>query len=106
MLDSLKPKYELILFTAGSREYMEQISFLLKNREGQDYFDYLLCKDYMRRLHDNSHEKDLSVLLKNRSLNNMLIIDNNETKIRTHAQNVIPIIDYYGDKSPNDNQLY
>jgi hypothetical protein len=53
MLESLKPKFELILFTAGSREYMEEISHFLKDPnhpEGYSYFDHLLCKDYMRAL--------------------------------------------------------
>jgi TFIIF-interacting CTD phosphatase-like protein len=50
----------------------------------------------MRVLPNKTYEKDLSVLLEGRSINDILIIDNNETKIKTHAQNVIPIMDYTG----------
>lgn len=85
MLERLKPFFELILFTAGSRDYLDCVAGFLKDENGESYFDHLLCKDYMRLLPRNIYEKDLSVLLEGRSLNEILIVDNNETKIRTHA---------------------
>lgn len=103
MLEQLRSFYELVLFTAGSRDYLDCVSNFLRDENGVSYFDHLLCKDYMRVLPNKTYEKDLSVLLEGRSINDILIIDNNETKIKTHAQNVIPIMDYTG--SQHDVEL-
>ena len=79
---------------------MDEISKLLVDGEGTPYFDHKLCKDYLRLLNDNTYEKDLSVILEGRDLDDIIIVDNNETKIKTHAKNVVPIIDYNGE--PDD----
>jgi Dullard-like phosphatase family protein len=97
-LDGLKNYYELILFTAGSKDYGKAI---LKTFDPENkYFDYYLFRDSWQQV-GKIYFKILDDL--GRPLTNTIIVDNNIFSFMYNIDNGIPILDYFGDE--NDKEL-
>lgn len=97
MLRELAKHFELILFTSSSKLYCEA---LINNViETEDcFFDHKLYKRQCKILPGQSGcLKDLDMLLKGRSIKDILIVDNRSSNYRQHILNGIPIIDFTGD---------
>ena len=98
MLTALKKNFELILFTAGFDIYAETIVRELQKEE--KFFDYVITREYCTPHPKGRYQvKDLILLLENRSIKDIIIVDNRATSFAIHFTNGIPIRDYEGDKN-------
>ena len=99
MLQELSKHFEIVVFTSGIKTYMNKIMDIL-DPEGK-IISHGFSREYtspnMRR---NCHQKDLTCLLSNRLLKDVIIIDNKEQGV-TNFENLIPIQDYEGEESVN-----
>lgn len=101
MLALLKKNFELILFTAGVRNYAQKIVAVIEEEER--YFDHIISRDYCSLSPGSRfHVKDLMQLLENRSIKDIVIVDNKATSFAIHFTNGIPIKDYEGDKTDRE----
>lgn len=106
MLSELRDEgFELILFTAGNKYYMNSICEHVGIKK---YFHHMLSREEMRVLADMTTQmgelvKDLHCLLEDRLLKNIVLVDNSEQKGYMQPKNLIPIIDFKG--SATDKQL-
>ncbi|KAH3742600.1 carboxy-terminal domain RNA polymerase II polypeptide A small phosphatase 1 [Pelomyxa schiedti] len=97
-LNTLKDKYELVLFTASAREYAEPVlNFLDVNR----VFSARLYRDSCS-LVGGMFVKDLSRL--GRDLNQVILVDNSPVSYSLQPQNGLPISSFVGDSE--DNELF
>lgn len=93
-LKSLKKHFEMILFTAASDQWAELV---LSSFSGQQYFDHILSRKQCLNIYQRGvYIKDLSILLGNRSLSDIIIVDNKVESYSSNLENGIPIISYYG----------
>ena len=93
-LKSLKKRFEMILFTAASDQWAELV---LSSFQGQQYFDHILCRKQCLNIYQRGvYIKDLSILLGNRALSDIIIVDNKVESYSSNLENGIPIISYYG----------
>jgi TFIIF-interacting CTD phosphatase-like protein len=104
-----KEGFEVILFTAGNKHYMESIvSNIFPKVKGKEAFHHCLSRDDMRVLANFGTQqgelvKDLTCLLEGRQLRNIILVDNSEQKCFMQPKNLIPIQDFKGEA--NDDQL-
>ena len=92
----MKEHYELILFTAASDQYAD---IVLQTFEGHQYFDHILSRKQCLFIYEfGVYVKDLSILLNNRSLKDILIVDNKIESYSSNLENGIPITSYYGEE--------
>ncbi len=97
MLNILKKDFELIVFTAGNRQYANAVTSKIQTT--QRYFDYVLARDVCT-LHPHGYNiKDLRLLLDERSIKDIIIVDNKAVSFALHFTNGVPINDYEGDKT-------
>jgi len=97
MLQSLKNDFELIVFTASVEEYANKI---LKIIDKDQVFDHVLYRDQcINNEKLKVMVKDLELLLGNRDLKDIVIIDNKATSYLLNIENGIPIKNFVGDKS-------
>ncbi|TNV83688.1 hypothetical protein FGO68_gene5131 [Halteria grandinella] len=101
MLRKLKPNFELILFTAGTEEYANTVQRTLEKHE--QFFDLILSREECQKhpLRSDCVIKNLTQLLSDRQIGEIILVDNKATGFAANIQNGIPIKDYYGDKSDN-----
>ena len=100
-LKRVKNKYELVVFTAGTKEYADPIIDIIEQKE----------KFFVKRLYrqhtiyrDNTFIKDLTKL--GRDLNKIIIVDNMPQNFRLQKENGILINNYFGqDNGDNTLQL-
>ena len=93
-LMTLKEHYELILFTAASEQYAD---IVLQTFDGQEFFDHILSRKQCIFIFEYGvYVKDLSILLHNRSLKDIIIVDNKIESYSSNLENGIPITSYYG----------
>lgn len=98
MLNDLRKHFELIVFTAGFRTYAETI--VKEIERDRKYFDHVVSRDNCTPHPGGKHQlKDLKLLLENRSIKDLIIVDNKATSFAIHFTNGIPIVDYEGNKS-------
>ena len=90
-LRKVKQKYELVVFTAGTKEYAEPIIDIIEKRE----------KFFMKRLYrehttykNNNYIKDLTKL--GRDLSKIIIVDNMPQNFCLQKENGILISNYFG----------
>eukprot|EP00347_Sterkiella_histriomuscorum_P005521 403356300 len=101
MLRTLKKKYELIVFTAGFSTYADAIIKEMQREE--KFFDHVISRDYCSAHPSGKHQvKDLIQLLENRSIKDIVIVDNKAISFAIHFTNGIPIKDYEGDKADKE----
>ena len=98
-LSTIKPFFELILFSIDSKDFSEPIINMIEN--DKKYFDYKFYKDHCV-LYKNNLIKDLTLI--GRDLSKIIIVDNNETCFELNKENGIKISSFYGDN--NDNKLF
>ena len=100
-LKRVKNKYELVVFTAGTKEYADPIIDIIEQKE----------KFFVKRLYrqhtiyrDNTFIKDLNKL--GRDLSKIIIVDNMPQNFRLQKENGILINNYFGqDNGDNTLQL-
>ena len=97
-LNIMSALYEIIIFTAGTKSYADQIINLLDPHDLIAHRLYREHTDY----HNGIHIKDLSKL--GRSLSEIIIVDNIADNFKLHEKNGIYIKSWYGDA--DDNSLY
>lgn len=98
MLKVLSMNFELGLFTSSSFSYMAAMVKLLDPE--LEYFDpnLLLNRNHLsKQVSSKQGIKDLYILLENRSMMNIIMVDNSEHANFLNFENLIPIMDYYGD---------
>lgn len=98
-LSTIKPFFELILFSIDSTDFSYPIINMIEN--DKKYFDYKFYKDHCV-LYKNNLIKDLTLI--GRDLSKIIIVDNNETCFELNKENGIKISSFYGDN--NDNKLF
>ena len=98
-LSTIKPFFELILFSIDSKDFSYPIINMIEN--DKKYFDYKFYKDHCV-LYKNNLIKDVTLI--GRDLSKIIIVDNNETCFELNKENGIKISSFYGDK--NDNKLF
>jgi len=72
-LRSMSKIYEIIIFTASSKEYAEAI--VKKIDPNNKYIDFVLARDDCMVTRNGFYLKDLRIL-KDRKMENMIIVDN------------------------------
>ena len=98
-LSTIKPFFELILFSIDSKDVSYPIINMIEN--DKKYFDFKFYKDHCV-LYKNNLIKDLTLI--GRDLSKIIIVDNNETCFELNKENGIKISSFYGDN--NDNKLF
>eukprot|EP00347_Sterkiella_histriomuscorum_P007194 403349905 len=102
MLRILSQNFELIAYTSGDYEYAKSALNAIERNE--TFFQYRLTKDNCIRIQElNYHAKDLRILLSNRDMKDIVIVDNQVTNFMLQIHNGLPIKEFHGDK--NDTVL-
>lgn len=96
-LESISKKYELVIFTAGLREYA---SLVLDRLDEKGVISHRLYRDSCKQ-HDGKFVKDLSEM--GRDLKKVVIVDDNPNAYIFQPQNAIPVKPFTGDA--NDKEL-
>ncbi len=102
VIENLSKHFELILFTAGSQKYANVIInvLLFQNIIKEDTFALTLTRNECFEVPEKKvYIKDLAKLLSNRSLEDIVIVDNKVQSYTLHLENGIPISDFKGDQS-------
>ena len=96
-LNEMSKYFELVVFTAGLKEYAD---WILNDLDKQGFISHRLYRDQTK--HKNGvYQKDLSKL--GRDLRKTIIIDNIEENFQCQPENGIPILGWYHD--PHDKEL-
>ena len=93
-LNSVSKYYEIIIFTAGLKEYAEIVLDLIENRFGKKIFDYRLYRENTIPNDEGVFIKDLSKI--GRSIQKIIIVDNTKENYELQKDNGIEIKSYYG----------
>ena len=93
-LNAVSEYYELIIFTAGLKEYAKIVLDLIENRMGKKIFDYRLYREHTEPNDEGVFIKDLSKI--GRNLQKMIIVDNTKENYELQNDNGIEIKSYYG----------
>ena len=93
-LNSVSEYYELIIFTAGLKEYAKIVLDLIENRMGKKIFDYRLYREHTEPNDEGIFIKDLSKI--GRNLQKIIIVDNTKENYELQNDNGIEIKSYYG----------
>ena len=91
-LRTMKHYYELVLFSFGTKEYVDPIVNIIEKNE--KFFEYKLYRQHAT-LYKNEFIKDLSKL--GRDLNRVIIVDNLRRVFKLQKENGICIKSFYGD---------
>ena len=98
-LDKIKKYYELVIFTAATKEYANPIIDAIE--QDKKYFEYRLYRDHTILI-DMYFVKDLSKL--GRDLSKVIIVDNMEQNYKLQKSNGIAIRPFWG-KDSDDSAL-
>ena len=93
-LNAVSEYYELIIFTAGLKEYAKIVLDLIENRMGKKIFDYRLYREHTEPNDEGIFIKDLSKI--GRNLQKIIIVDNTKENYELQNDNGIEIKSYYG----------
>ena len=99
-LKKVKSKYELVVFTAGTKEYADPILDIIEKKE--KFFVKRLYRQYTI-FRDNIYIKDLTKL--GRDLSQIIIVDNMPQNFCLQKENGILINNYFGQDN-GDKTLY
>lgn len=100
MLDTLSKVFEIMIFTAASKEYAQEIRKLI-DPENQ-YISHMFTREDCLQTKDGFFIKDLRVI--GRDLSKVVIVDNLVHSFGLQLDNGIPIIDFKGEI--DDEELY
>ena len=98
-LEKLSKKYEIIIYTASQPYYASAIVDYLDPEK--KYIKYIISRDRCLVTKNGFFIKDLR-LLKNRSLKNIVIIDDCSHSFCLQLDNGIPIIEYKGNSKDDE----
>ena len=93
-LNSVSQFYEIIIFTAGLKEYAKIVLDLIENRMGKKIFDHRLYRENTIPNDEGVFIKDLSKI--GRNLKKIIIVDNTKENYELQNENGIEIKSYYG----------
>lgn len=93
--------YEIIVFTASTKEYAEEAVGSIDPLN--KYVDFILCREDCMVTKNGFYLKDLRIL-KDRKLENVIIIDNLAHSFGFQIENGIPILKWTNLKS--DSELF
>ena len=99
-LHKMKQIYELVLFSLGTSDYVNNIVNIIEEKE--KYFEYILYRQHAT-FSDNIYIKNLSLL--GRDLKNIIIVDDVPQLFKLHKSNGICIKPFYGDCVGDKNTL-
>ena len=99
-LHKMKQIYELVLFSLGTSDYVNNIVNIIEEKE--KYFEYILYRQHAT-FNDNNYIKNLSLL--GRDLKNIIIVDDVPQLFKLHKNNGICIKPFYGDAAGDRNTL-
>ena len=99
-LESVKPYYELILFTTKTQYYITPILKVIERNK--NYFDFIFYREHCIVL-ENNYVKDLTRI--GRSLDSTIIVDNIPYHFKLQNENGINIKSFWA-QNPNDRALY
>ena len=99
-LSSLKPFYELILFSLDSKNFCDNIINMIER--DKKYFDYKFYKEHSI-LYENNLVKDISLI--GRDITKIIIVDDDEICFKLNKENGIKIYPFTGENN-NDNKLF
>ena len=94
---SIKPNYEIIVFTSSTKDYADPI--INEIEKSVKYFDYRLYREHSV-IYDNNYVKDISKI--GRPLNKIIIVDNMPQNYRLQKENGIMIKSFWGE---DDNDI-
>ena len=100
-LEDMQELYELIIYTSADRVYADNIINFIE--QDQLYFSHRLYQLQCLRRGNKYLFKNLELLCSNRSISDIIIVDNLVINYSLSVRNGIPILDYKGDD--NDYQL-
>ena len=96
---SVSKIYEIIIFTAGLKEYANLVLNIIEKKIGKKIFDYRLFREHTIIDDNQNHIKDLSKI--GRDLKNILIVDNIAENFLYQPENGILISSFFKDKKSN-----
>ena len=96
-LEALADKYEIVVFTAGLKEYA---SLVLNHLDKKSVISHRLYRDSCKEV-DGKYVKDLSEI--GRDLRRVVIVDDNPNAYVYQPENAIPITSFVDD--PADTEL-
>ncbi len=99
-LESVKPYYELILFTSKTQYYTNPIMNIIQRNV--NYFDFVFYREHCILI-GNDYIKDLTRI--GRSLDSTIIVDNLPQSFKLQKENGIFIKSFWA-QDPNDRALY
>jgi Dullard-like phosphatase family protein len=96
---SVSEIYEIIIFTAGMKDYANLVLNIIEKKIGKKIFDYRLFREHTIIDESQNHIKDLSKI--GRDLKNILIVDNIAENFLYQPENGILISSFFKDKNSN-----
>jgi len=99
-LKKMKPLYELVVFSFGTYEYVDNIIKVIEKEE--KFFEHVLYRQYAT-INNGEYTKDLSLL--GRDLKNIIIVDDIPQAFKLQPKNGIYIKGFYGDSITDRNTL-
>eukprot|EP01017_Pseudomicrothorax_dubius_P033624 TRINITY_DN4519_c0_g2_i6.p1 TRINITY_DN4519_c0_g2~~TRINITY_DN4519_c0_g2_i6.p1 ORF type:complete len:464 (+),score=90.28 TRINITY_DN4519_c0_g2_i6:1018-2409(+) len=100
ILQELSQFFEIVVFTASFSYYANPIMDHLD--PNGDLIDHRLFREHCIQTENGTYVKDLRIL-SNRSLENLVLIDNCAPSFITHIENGIPVMPFFDNK--NDSEL-
>ena len=101
-LNLVKNYYEIIIFTAGTKEYADPVLDIIEENKGK-YFSYRLYRESCTVI-DNQYTKDISNL--GRDLSKTIIVDNLSQNFILQKDNGILISSFWGEDIHDKCLLY
>jgi CTD small phosphatase-like protein 2 len=102
MLARLSDSFELVLFSAQTREYTDKLAKILTldNRNpNNSVFHQVLCKDECIKVEEAEiRVSDLEILYKYRNIKDIIIVSYSCRRYMKHLRNGIPSREYNGNK--------
>ena len=99
-LSELSKLYEIVVFTAGLKDYAD---WILNDLDKLKFISHRLYRDHTK-YRNGVYLKDISKL--GRDLSKTIIIDNIEDNFQTHPANGIPIKSWYFDQQDRELDRY
>lgn len=99
-LEEAASQMQLVVFTASHQAYADAILDYIDPKN--EYFSFRMYRQHCVETPEGFYVKDLRVI-SNRSLNDLVLVDNSVYSFGYQVDNGIPIISYYND--PNDEEL-
>lgn len=94
-LEDMQELYELIVYTSADQLYADAVVDYIE--KDQQFFAYRLYQTQCLHKEDKYLFKNLELLCSNRSLSDIIIVDNLVRNYSLSVRNGIPILDYRGD---------